>query len=131
MGNDGLDLLDGGEGNDILKGGLGNDTLTGGLGNDRFVFKEATEKVDTITDFTSGADQLRISASGFGGGLTPGVLNADQFVIGAAPKDADDRFIYSGGKLFYDADGLGGATKFQIALLTGAPTLVASDITIF
>ncbi|MBR8828036.1 MAG: calcium-binding protein [Gomphosphaeria aponina SAG 52.96 = DSM 107014] len=130
FGGAGDDLLDGGEGGDLLNGGSGKDTLTGGTGSDRFVFS-STADVDRITDFTSGEDLIEIIADGFGGGLTPGVLNADQFVIGTGAIDENDRFIYSGKNLFYDVDGLGGANQIKIAILDGTPTLLASDFTIF
>jgi Ca2+-binding RTX toxin-like protein/methionine-rich copper-binding protein CopC len=67
-GNGGNNALDGGAGNDTASGGGGRDTLTGGAGNDRlaggagndvFVFASASGS-DTITDFASGADKLRI-----------------------------------------------------------------------
>ncbi|MBR8828338.1 MAG: hypothetical protein DSM107014_10655 [Gomphosphaeria aponina SAG 52.96 = DSM 107014] len=60
-------------------------------------------------------------------------MPSSQFVLGTAALDADDRFIYNkaGGALFYDVDGLGGTAQVQIATLTGAPTLAASNIHIF
>src|SRR5206468_3820931 len=46
------DALDGGVGADALTGGGGNDTLTGGAGADQFIFVNANNGVDTITDFS-------------------------------------------------------------------------------
>jgi uncharacterized repeat protein (TIGR01451 family) len=128
----GNDVLDGGEGNDIIKGSAGNDTLTGGTGSDSFVFESPTEGVDTIEDFDSNeGDRIVISATGFGGGLTPdAVLAESQFVLGTTAVDSDDRFIYdpATGNLFFDPDGNGAAPQQQIAILTGAPNLSAGDI---
>ncbi|MBR8827136.1 MAG: calcium-binding protein, partial [Gomphosphaeria aponina SAG 52.96 = DSM 107014] len=81
-------------------------------------------------DFISGIDKIQIMATGFGGRLIPGALNEGQFVIGTGAIDGDDRFIYSAGSLFYDVDGIGGATQIKIATLTGIPVIVASDFVI-
>lgn len=51
IGGSGDDTISGGGGNDTIVGGAGADSLTGGAGSDRFVFNNATEGVDTITDF--------------------------------------------------------------------------------
>jgi len=83
-GGRGEDLLNGGTGNDeliggiktdILIGGGGRDMLTGGGGADMFVFTSVAHsrgsKVDTITDFARGRDQIDVSGidavSGRGG----------------------------------------------------------------
>lgn len=59
----GDDTFDGGTGNDTVNGDAGNDTLTGGDGND--VFAIGTDSgADTITDFTSGADKIDVTALG-------------------------------------------------------------------
>ena len=129
---DGNDVLNGGDGNDILLGGLGNDTLNGGAGSDSFVFSSPTDGVDTIEDFNSSAgDRIVISATGFGAGLMPDkALDASQFVLGTVALDDNDRFIYdpATGNLFFDADGSGSAPQQQIATLSGAPSLHATDI---
>ena len=70
VGSEYADTLIGGGGDDVLTGGLGGDTLTGGAGSDVFVYTSPTQSVDaspnrdTITDFASGTDILRISLSG-------------------------------------------------------------------
>jgi Ca2+-binding RTX toxin-like protein len=48
----------------VLAGGAGADVLTGGAGKDIFVLDSA-DGVDTVTDFASGADKLRVSQAAF------------------------------------------------------------------
>jgi len=59
------DTISGGVGVDLITGGLGADSLTGGIGADIFVYALVTESnasnTDTITDFTVGADKLRVT----------------------------------------------------------------------
>lgn len=57
----GADKLYGGSGTDHLIGGGGNDLLTGGSGADWFVFAPGSG-ADEISDFTSGADHIDLSA---------------------------------------------------------------------
>ena len=63
-GDAGANRINGGTGADTINGGGGADTLIGGAGNDTFVFSAASGQ-DTVTDFTSGADKLDLSAYGF------------------------------------------------------------------
>jgi len=137
-GTSGNDVLTGADGNDTLIGGSGNDTLTGGpSGSDTFVYNASSEGVDVIKDFVAGADFLRISAAGFGGGLVAGsALLGTQFLSGSgstAADTADRRFIYdtSNGTLRFDADGTGGTASQILAILTGAPSITTSNFTIF
>jgi Ca2+-binding RTX toxin-like protein len=130
-GSRGDDTLSGGAGFDTLTGGRGDDTLAGGSGRDFFNFLSPNDGIDTIQDFNVDEDLIRVSAAGFGGGLTAGAtITADQFALGAAAADAGDRFIYNdaNGKLFFDVDGTGGAAQSQLATLTGAPDLSFNDI---
>ena len=130
----GNDVLRGGAGADHLYGGAGKDVLTGGAGADTFVFDvfETSANRDTITDFVSGSDKIVLSVSAFGGlasyGL--GTLDAGELAFGTAANVPGQHLIYNplNGALFYDADGYGGAAQVQIALLSGHPGLVASDI---
>jgi len=131
-GNDGDNILIGNDGNDILLGVQGNDVLIGGLGKDKFTFRNPTQGVDTINDFISETDKIKISAQEFGEELTIGKLNDELFVLGSTAEDEGDRFIYnSEGALFYDEDGIGDIAQIQIATLLNAPTLEAKDIVIF
>ncbi|MBR8828208.1 MAG: FG-GAP repeat protein [Gomphosphaeria aponina SAG 52.96 = DSM 107014] len=132
VGQAGNDILTGGTGNDILTGGTGKDILTGGTWSDRFYYNFPTEGIDTISDFKKAeGDKIYISAAGFKGGLVAGPLPSDKFVVGSAALDSGDRFIYNNGALFYDVNGSGSGNQVQLATLTGAPVIAASDIIIF
>jgi Ca2+-binding RTX toxin-like protein len=130
-GESGNDSLIGGTGNDILVGGSGNDTLTGGSGVDRFTFNSRTEGIDRITDFLVVDDTIAVSASGFGGGLTPGAaITSAQFAIGTGASTAAHRSIYNSanGALFFDRDGTGLSAQIQIATLNTGLPLTNADI---
>lgn len=124
LGNDqlyggaGNDKLSGGEGNDLLAGGLGNDGLAGGAGNDYFVFNESNLSaigIDKISDFTSGADKLWFDTDVY---TALAGMTADNFTT-AATGDADDVLIYTGGKLYYDADASGADAAVLVANVKG------------
>jgi Ca2+-binding RTX toxin-like protein len=123
IGGTGDDTIFGNDGDDILVGGAGADCSTGGGGSDRFVFNNASEGIDTITDFDPTAttgDLFNVSSSGFAtiGGL--GTLAATRFTIGAAATTTSQRFIYdsSNGNLWFDSDGTGSTAQVQIAQLS-------------
>jgi len=59
-----------------------------------------------------------------------GVLNAANFVSGAAATTSDQLFIYDSGNLYYDADGSGAGAQVQFATFSNAAVLSASDIVI-
>ena len=129
----GNDTLIGSGGADTLTGGAGIDSLTGGTAADWFRFGSMADRGDVITDFTPGQDDVAIVASGFGGGLVPGILPAARFVshasdLATAPA-ATAQFIYNTatGLLSFDVDGLGGAASVGLATFTGAPVLGAGD----
>lgn len=134
-GKDGADKIYGYDGADTLAGGLGNDMLTGGLGNDKFLFGTtlSINNIDRINDFANlvGNDDTIALDDAIFTGVTGAGLVAGGFVANTTglAGDADDRIIYqmNTGKLFYDADGLGGDEGTQFALVIGHPTLTASD----
>jgi Ca2+-binding RTX toxin-like protein len=127
-GNDGLygglgdDVLIGGAGADRLVGGLGADTLTGNAGADSFVFNSALDgrNIDRITTFSVRDDTIRLESEIFTG-LGDGQLAVASFRANASgfARDSSDRIIYETdtGKLFFDADGLGGTVRVQFAQL--------------
>lgn len=132
-GNGAGNRLKGAAGNDLLNGQGGNDTLGGGTGADRFVFDSAlssSTNVDRIMDFAAN-DIIRLDDDIFTA-LAQGTLGANAFRSGAgvtSAQDASDRIIYNSdtGRLFYDANGEGGADATLFAILTGAPVVTAAD----
>jgi Ca2+-binding RTX toxin-like protein len=126
-GGTGNDTLNGAGGNDTLAGGLGKDILSGGTGGDTFVFntKLGSTNVDIITDFASGLDKVRLSASVFTK-LPVGAVPQASFVSGAKALDSNDYLIFNGSQLLYDADGSGKGAAVVVANIVG--TVVASDL---
>ncbi|PSF35262.1 sodium:calcium exchanger [Aphanothece hegewaldii CCALA 016] len=126
-------ILIGNTGNNILTGGGGNDTLTGGGGNDTYVFASLADGIDRITDFNVVNDLITLSASGFGGGLSLGSLDASQLRVGAgitSANSATQRVIFNTttGALFFDADGNGAiATSTRFATLSANLALIETD----
>ncbi|MDY6784898.1 MAG: Calx-beta domain-containing protein, partial [Cyanobacteriota bacterium] len=130
------DSLTGNAGANTFYGGLGDDLLTGGSGADVFVYAARDEGTDTIADFTVD-DIVQISAAGFGGGLVSGVALSDgvasttgTFVRGSAPVGTSGNFLYEGGVLSFDPDGVGTSGAIAIATFVGAPGLQASQLVI-
>ena len=133
-GNDLNNLLVGNSGNNILNGGWGNDTLTGGAGHDTFAFTTAlhnTANVDTITDFVSGDDTIRLDNAVFTALTTTGTLAPSAFFEGAATSPGQ-HILYdsTSGWLSYDADGSGSAAAIHFATLSTHPTLSNTDFVV-
>jgi Ca2+-binding RTX toxin-like protein len=122
IGNAGADTLSAGAGNDYLYGGVGHDILLGGTGSDRFVFNTPSPSThsDTILDFTHGVDRIYLDNAVFKAlGLS---MTSSEFVQGrnfTQAKDKYDNIIYNTatGAVYYDADGLGGASSVKFAQL--------------
>ncbi|MEH2391510.1 MAG: calcium-binding protein [Nostoc sp.] len=135
----GNDLLRGGAGNDTLIGGAGNDTLIGGAGNDTlygnngidtFAVNSYNEGVDFLYDFNATNEIIRVSAAGFGGGLSIGSLQTSQFTLGAFATTIAQRFIYdfSTGGLYFDQDGsASGFTQVKFAQLSTGLSLTKNN----
>ncbi|MFN0001091.1 MAG: hypothetical protein ACKVP1_19580, partial [Burkholderiaceae bacterium] len=91
---------------------------------------------DTLSDFVPATDKLQFSKAIFSGlGKVAGPVPSGWFYAAAAAvkgHDADDRIIYNTatGALYYDADGSGSGAAVQVALLTGQPALLLSDLLI-
>lgn len=106
-GNGGDNRLSGGGGADILAGRAGHDVLVGGPGADRFQFDvgPGAADADRIEDFRPGADRILLDGTVYA--RIGAALTADEFVRGAAARDADDRIVYNPatGSLLYDRDG--------------------------
>lgn len=129
VGTDYDDRIVGSAGADVIAGGMGNDRLAGGTGADVFVFASVGD-IDTIVDFTHGVDRIFFPGSIVG--MQTGVLADAQFRLGTVAQDADDRVLYDAGSgaLYFDVDGAGGEAAFQVAVLTGAPAISASDFVV-
>ena len=113
-------------------GGAGADLLRGGAGTDTFAFDtlETARQRDSILDFVHGTDKISLSATVFTAlSGQNGVLDADEFGIGARAATSAMHLIYNAdkGTLYYDADGKGGAAQILIGLFAGKPALDASD----
>jgi Ca2+-binding RTX toxin-like protein len=130
-GADGADLIAGGEGGDSLHGGTGLDALTGGAGADRFHFETAlgSDNVDRIADFLADDDTIYLDRTIFAGIAADGRLAASAFHVGAQAADALDRIVYdqATGRIFYDADGLGGAAATLFARIEAGTALTNAD----
>ncbi|WP_308219935.1 calcium-binding protein, partial [Roseomonas populi] len=131
-GKGGNDRLEGGDGNDTLSGGAGSDDLIGGTGADQFVFDVApnASAVDRIIDFEAGMDKVVISRGAFGiaSGATPALIaNAAPVASGPGGVLLYDTAGGGAGGLFWDADGAGGTAAVQIARLSNAAPISASD----
>ena len=121
--------------NDTIISGSGSNVLTGNGGTDTFFYRTPNDGNDTITDFGTD-DRFQISAAGFGGGLTAGVAlsgaaaSTGVFVNGSSAISGNATFLYSGGSLWFDADGTGAGSQVKIADLSTQPSLSASQFTI-
>lgn len=133
IGGAGNDLLNGGNGNDrvignfgndFLSGGLGTDELTGGIGFDTFLFNTAPSfgNTDTIRDFRPFFDTIQLDSAVFAG-LSAGTLPFFEFFVGTSAIKPSHHIIYDNttGALYFDPDGVGGASQIQFATLAGSP----------
>ncbi|MBD2530682.1 hypothetical protein H6G97_14305 [Nostoc flagelliforme FACHB-838] len=133
FGATGNNTLNGGNGDDKLIGGKGNDWLFGEGGTDTFVFNSFDEGLDLIRDFggiNEPNELIQVSAAGFGGGLSAGVLETSQFTLGESATTSTQRFIYNSttGALFFDSDGSAGAfTQVQFAELSAGLSLTNNN----
>jgi hypothetical protein len=124
QGGAGSDLLKGGKGDDRLEGGAGANKLKGGGGSDTFALSPDLEVAGSkaegharIKDFEIENDLIELDAGIFAA-LGP-TLDASEFRVGKAAKDADDHILYhaGSGRILYDGDGQGGDDAVQIARL--------------
>jgi Ca2+-binding RTX toxin-like protein len=135
-GNEFVQSITGNAGANRLDGGGGNDTLRGLGGADTFVFSSALGpgNVDTIVDFSVPADAIELDNAVFAALTVPGTLAATAFAANTdgVATDAAHRIIYETdtGKLFYDADGAGGAAGIQFATLTAGLALTNADFVV-
>lgn len=133
----GNDSLSGGGGNDLLLGGLGKDVLQGGAGADVFRFNtalDALSNLDRIEDFSSGVDKLQLENAIFRKLTATGPLSPEMFAAlpGGKAQRASDYVVYDTvtGTLAYDADGNGPLAAVAFVVLSGAPSVLASDLVV-
>ena len=135
-GGAGADTLGGGAGNDTLMGGLGADRLEGGPGLDTFRFARPEEGGDSVIGYLAARDRIEVSAAGFGGGLVQGadLLASGRYAEGAsglataAPGTGQFVFETGAARLWWDADGAGGAAAVLVATFPGLGGLGAGEI---
>ena len=127
----GKDTIIGSKHDDTLAGFDGKDSLEGGKGRDEFLFNTAfaRKNANTIEDFKHNTDTIAIEHTLIGAPLGA-TLRTSAFHIGSEAADKSDRFIYDDekGKLYFDADGTGGAHQILVAILKDAPTFDAYDL---
>jgi Ca2+-binding RTX toxin-like protein len=117
--------------------------LSGGAGSDQFIFDIRAHNyhsANTVTDFTSGIDGVRMDALhmpelGVSGTLAAGDPRFHAASGATTGHDADDRLIYdtSSGTLYFDPDGNGSQEAAAVATFQSGGTiapLAATDITI-
>jgi serralysin len=117
--------------------------MTGGAGIDRFDFTTAgtipAPDTNTIADFVHATDRISFRDAGFNLGVAEGTGTVALKPLPAAlfSPNTDgsfaatgNRFAYdtAGGKLYYDADGSGGAARQLVATLTNDAPLTVSDL---
>jgi Ca2+-binding RTX toxin-like protein len=141
-GGAGNDVLRSGAGDDILRGGAGNDRLQGQGGNDTFAFGGSPFLnllseigVDTIVDFTVGADKIQLSKASFSflsesiGDSLGASFTTVTTDLAAATAMGSIVYNTNNGKLFYNTDGAEagfGTSGGQFATLLGAPPLATN-----
>jgi subtilisin family serine protease len=132
-GNEFAQTVQGNFGANTLNGRGGADILTGLQGSDIFEFTTAfgAGNIDQITDFNVVDDTINIAKSILSGFTHTGTLFAQEFfasTLGVA-SSATHRFIYDtdDGKLFYDADGVGGAAGVEFATLSTGLAMTNAD----
>ena len=113
-GGSGTDTISGGNNNDTIIGGYGADNLTGSNGNDTFVYLDAKDTNDTITDFTSG-DKIDLSAIDANSNL-----GGDQgFAFGGTTATANGVWYAQSGAnviVYVDTDGNASTAELAITL---------------
>ncbi len=139
------DTLLGTTGNDTFIGKEGNDTLTGNGGTNTFVYGGVgiplltSLGVDTITDFVTGTDKIRLHKSTFnlisspaGGSLASNFTTVSDDSL-AESQTATIIYSQSSGNLFYNTNGTTvgyGTNGGQFATLSTKPALAVNDFLI-
>ena len=140
----GNDTIDAGDGNDLVTGSAGADTITLGAGRDTYIAAAITDSAganfDTITDFVSGTDNLRVTHVYAAAVVSPNFVATDR---GDTASDGtlpgvmsgtrgDAAFITEGSAVAIDftGDGLVNANDFKVSL-TGATAFSYDDVDLY
>lgn len=140
------DTISGGAGDDVITGGNGADSLVGGLGVDTFVYAAVAQSnsvnVDTVTDWTSGTDKLRVTLD-YSAQVVALDVNATRVSAGVAGTSAAQdllsgqrgQYVYdtSSSSLFvnFNSDNLLTSADYKIGLAaasTASATVVDGDV---
>ncbi len=125
IGGAGNDTLIGGDGDDFLESGPGTDILSGGTGADTFFFSESSGTA-TITDFTKGADKVKIDINSLNGGSVTFDIIAGTY-DGTNANNASANFIQDGNDdLYFDNNG-SAAGGFSLVGNTSGVDLDSTD----
>jgi Ca2+-binding RTX toxin-like protein len=99
------DTISGGTGADVITGGVGADSLTGGGGADIFVYSAVAQSngtaVDTITDFVSATDELRVTLD-YSSLTSSQTINATILTAVTSLSDAQSSLSGERGQYVYD-----------------------------
>jgi Ca2+-binding RTX toxin-like protein len=109
--------------------------LDGKAGTDSFVFNTALSKtanVDTVKAFSVKDDTIRLENAVFKALGKAGKFASDKFHKGKSAADAQDRIVYDSktGALYYDPDGVGGASQIKFAVLSKNLKLAYHDFVV-
>jgi Ca2+-binding RTX toxin-like protein len=138
----GDDTVYGQDGIDEIHGATGNDVLHGGAGNDTFFFDtalNAATNVDTIKDFTSGADKISLQKSGLFTSLgSVGANLSGDFSANSTTSGTGTEHVFydpATGNLYYDANAGSHSDAVLFANLTDVngtthPPIAATDFII-
>ena len=129
-GGKGQDELIGGTGNNHFIMTTGGDFVTGGGTANAYLFNDTAGGNTHLNNFNTTHDVLGIYVDGFAGLYGGETLTLGYNLInGTAAVANTATFLYSGGALYFDADGTGSASSaVAVAGLVNAPaTLSASN----
>lgn len=150
VGSKAADTLVGGDGADTLTGGLGADVLTGGAGADTFKFAatvtnatpavvssndSANSSADTITDFVSGTDKVRLDINFTAGTVSNkfvGTFSSNADALGSLSSTRGEWFFNkTTNQIVMDLDGNGLIQANDLAItLTGVTAITEGDVLI-